>query len=830
MTRSQQRNRILLLLLLVVILVLLLWRPGVGFLRVRITQAISRGLGRQVEIGNVSLQVLPRPGFELSQFVVHDDPRFSSEPMLRADEVTALLHLSSIWRRRIEIAQLNLKEPSLNLVRASDGRWNIESLLERAAQIPVAPTGKATSEARPRFPYIEADGGRINFRVGLEKKAYALTAADFALWLESENEWGMRLKARPVRVDMSSSDTGTLRINGSWKRAPEVSQTPVQLTASLDGAQLGQLTKLLLGQDKGWRGSVRLSTTLAGTLGDLAITSDATLQDFRRYDIYAGPALVLNSHCDAHYHSAEFSGITCTAPLGTGNVRLTGNTHTWTGAWEHDLHLSADALPAQIVVELARRAKQAIPEDLTATGIVTADLTFLKSAKSVSWSGEGEVSGVVLRSKVLDADLPLESIPFRLVTEPALHRPRGRKTSAPQENRLEVGPFSVPLGKNEGTARAWFSRHAYGLSLTGDGSLPKLLRVARAVGLSAPDLAIEGNAHFDLGTVEAWTGFAGPQMNGTILLRDVRAEFLGLNAPLLLTSGSLVLTAESLRLQGMAATLGDAHWSGNAVQSLSCSACPVEVDLKVDELSADGFKRLFDPNVPKRPWYRILSGSPANASDVSRLNLRGKLAANRLSLRSLVATHVSGVLAFDRGQLRVSDLRADLLGGKHEGSWSADWSQQTPVYSGAGKLRSVSLAQVSKLLHQDWVSGRGDGEYELRIAGGTAQDLRSSASGKLTFDARDGDFPPVRVKPGAPLRFQRFRGQMGLKEGSFTLSQGKLDGPSGIYQVSGTSDFTGRLDFKLAENPDSVLVVRGSLGSPEIERARTQPTEAKLKK
>ena len=97
-------------------------------------------------------------------------------------------------RGRLEIARLSLTEPSLNLVRNSEGRWNLEKLVERAASTPVAPTAKARSEVRPGFPYIEADHGRINFKFGQEKKPYTLTEANFALWQDSENAWGIRLK------------------------------------------------------------------------------------------------------------------------------------------------------------------------------------------------------------------------------------------------------------------------------------------------------------------------------------------------------------------------------------------------------------------------------------------------------------------------------------------------------------------------------------------------------------------------------------------------------------------------------------------------------------
>ncbi len=231
----------------VVVLALFLIRPGAERLRSRIAGSISSAVGRQVEIGSVSVHLLPQPGFDLGNFVVHDDPAFSAEPMLRSDDVTAALRVSSLFRGRLEIARLNLTEPSVNLVRNSSGHWNLENLLERAAKTPVAPTSKATNETRPAFPYIEADRGRINFKFGAEKKPYALTDADFSFWQESENAWGMRMKAQPVRTDFNLSDTGTLRVNGTWQRAATLRQTPLQFTMEWERAQLGQLTKLISG-------------------------------------------------------------------------------------------------------------------------------------------------------------------------------------------------------------------------------------------------------------------------------------------------------------------------------------------------------------------------------------------------------------------------------------------------------------------------------------------------------------------------------------------------------------------------------------------------------
>src|SRR5512140_1565150 len=91
---------------LVVLVVLGLLLPpfiNVNRYRARIAESLSNAMGRQVTIGKVSLRLLPQPGFDLENLVVADDPSFSAEPLLRADEVTASLRISSLWRGRLEI-------------------------------------------------------------------------------------------------------------------------------------------------------------------------------------------------------------------------------------------------------------------------------------------------------------------------------------------------------------------------------------------------------------------------------------------------------------------------------------------------------------------------------------------------------------------------------------------------------------------------------------------------------------------------------------------------------------------------------------------------------
>jgi uncharacterized protein involved in outer membrane biogenesis len=101
------------------VLILCVYRPGVYRLRNRIAGSIGSALGRRVALENVRLHLLPRPGFDLEGLVIYDDPAFSAEPMIRAQEVSAAIRLRSLLRGRLEIATLSATEPSINLVRNS---------------------------------------------------------------------------------------------------------------------------------------------------------------------------------------------------------------------------------------------------------------------------------------------------------------------------------------------------------------------------------------------------------------------------------------------------------------------------------------------------------------------------------------------------------------------------------------------------------------------------------------------------------------------------------------------------------------------------------------
>ena len=825
----------------VVLLGMFVVRPGASRLKARIANAIGIALQRQVDIGSVHVRLLPRPGFDLDNFVVHDDPAFSAEPVLRAQEVSASLRISSLLRGRLEISRLSLTEPSLNLTRNSDGRWNIENLLERTSSTTVAPTAKSSHESRPAFPYIEADRGRINFKVGPEKKPFALTEADYSFWQDSENAWGMRLKARPLRTDFNLSDTGQIKVSGTWQRASSLRQTPLQFTVQWDGGQLGQVTKFFSGRDRGWRGGIAISADLWGTPADLTVRSDAALEDFRRYDILGGGLLTLHTHCDAHYSTVDrgLHQVFCQTPTGDGAIALLGDVVNLAGLRQYDLKLAADKVPLQAVLALIRHAKRDMPDDLTATGTVAAEFNLRgDSAKSEpEFSGSGQTTDLRLRSSSTKADFAVGAVPFAIAAAQKTAAPtsHARKTtrSLPETPSLTVGPFPLKLGRPAPvTCQARINWAGYDIALNGDTDVRRILQLARTIGLPASNPPAEGSAKVDLHISGQWAGFAATTVAGTAQLHAVHAEIRGLEGPLEISSANVRLTEDSVRVDSISAAAAGSRWSGWLSMPRMCgtlATCPMDFNLQSDEIDANALSAALAPQRATKKWYGFLaSDTQSGPSLLARIQAKGSISANRIVVGSVIASHASALLNTVGGTLTLSDLRADMLGGKQRGEWLADYTAKSPVYSLEGTLQNISLSQLADAMRDGWISGTASGHYRIEMAGRDRAELAQSARGSIDFTMQDGILPHLALASG-PMKVRRFSGHVTIADGEFKMQDATLQSSSATFLVSGKASMARELDFKLVQEGAPVINVTGTVTDPRVETSSHVETRAALK-
>lgn len=362
---------------------------NVNRLQRRIVASMSASLGRPVHLDNVTLHLLPVPGFTLQNLVVSEDPAFGDEPVIRANEVDITLRPSSLWRRQVELGSIRFVEPSLNLVRNAAGRWNVESLLMHAAALDAAPTAQRTAGPEPRFPYIEATDGRINVKIGEEKKPFSLSGTDFALWLPTATTWRLRMEGSPARTDENISDPGVLKLEGELQRAPTLGQVPVNLKANWAGAPLGEVSRLLTGEDAGWRGRLDLDATVTGTLSAAQLATKVQFDGLRRADFVPARLLEVELRCSG---TSNLAAAIVTQP--TCSVERQGLTVAAGSLDLATLHPTAPTVTATAVQEswlldLARLFSQRIPTQETGSGVVTGSLAKVSVAPSAADTKHG---------------------------------------------------------------------------------------------------------------------------------------------------------------------------------------------------------------------------------------------------------------------------------------------------------------------------------------------------------------------------------------------------------------------------------------------------------
>ncbi len=787
--------------------------------RARIAAAISRALGRPVTLGGISLRLLPQPGFDLANLVVGDDPAFSYEPILRAEEVTASLRLTSLWRGQLEIAQLRLKYPSLNLVRSPDGQWNLESLLWQASRTKTAPT-MAAPQRLPRFPYIEAQSGRINFKFGQEKSAFALTGADFKLWSPAVNEWRTHLEAKPVRTDVPINDTGVLRVDASFRRAELLRDAPMQVRLNWSNGQLGQISKLIYGRDRGWRGGVLLNLMLEGPASALQLSGTASVRDFQRYDIAGGEPLRLEAKCSGIFHAQDraIHGLNCEMPFERGVVKAVGEV-TPAKLRPYNLQVTAKDIPANAITTLWRHAKADLPSDLSAAGVFNASFAGQRAEgdSEGKWGGTGEGTGLVLHSTTLGKNLDLGTLRFSAGLPAHAGRKHGSAPPVEQErNRINFDPVPIPLGgAAPASASGWISARGYNLQVQGDAELARLLQVARATGVASPRFGLFGAAKLDVWLSGNWDGTRVGTF-GKAQIRSARAEVPGIAGPVQMHSAQLALAGNQVLFHNLTAQIGKSVFTGEAQFPRRCddvASCVSGFDVQAETVNVEELNTLLNPRMKRHPWYKFF-GSGGEASALAKMRASGRVAVKRLQLGQLAATKASAEFTLDSGHLTLTKINAEVLGGTQSGKWQADFTGDEPVYSGSGTVANIAAGQLAGITHAALGTGVINGAYQIKMSGWTAQEIWNSASADSDFDWRNGSWRNVQLGH-APLQFSDFAGHIVLKDGGFQISTSKMQSSGGTFAVAGSIKGS-ELALQFERDTGAAYRLRGTMQKPLV--------------
>jgi uncharacterized protein involved in outer membrane biogenesis len=838
--RQQRRSRLWIPALALTVLVAIIVLPpliSINRYKSRVAGALSNSLRRQVHLSRVELRLLPRPGFVINDLTVQEDPSFGAEPVLHANQVKAAIRLFSLWRGRLEISRISVDEASLNLVRTDDGRWNMDSLFRNAAE--AQPDG--SKQRRQPLPYLEATNSRINIKKGIEKLPYSLVNGDLSFWEENPGDWRVRLKGQPARTDVSLElgDTGIVQLEASMRRAADLKLMPVHVEMEWRQAQLGQLSRLLVGSDPGWRGDLAAEMKLDGTADSAQVTTRLRATGVHRAEFAPAEPLDFDANCGfVYHHSARaIEKLACNSPLGNGRLLVEGNLPS---DGQPRISLQLDKIPAQAILDALRTVRSGVGVGLEATGTLSGRLdydatvpvpTVAPASRTRSLrhprtpAPQAAITPGPLTGSVGIDSLRLSggSLTQPIVVQKATLQPASTDDG---KSQLLAGSSTVPAGAPTPLAiSVRVTQNGYQLSVKGSGSPARLRQIAEAAGLKeagAIDAISSDPVTLDLSIAGPWLpapeillavsagASAGPlpgglaipaqftpdRLNGTVTLHNANWKTDALTTAVQIPQAVLQLSGGTKSWDPISFVYGPLKGTARLVIP-SCAPeqeCFPTVRLDFQDLDAAELqKTLLGPEKKGTLLSSMISKITSSSSDRNWPTFHGVLKADTFVLGPVTLENATADLKVSATAAELTNLDGELLGGQIHLKGKIE-NGEKPAYTVEGQAEGIEPVELCRMLALK-CSGRPlDASGKVQLAGFVAAELGSSAKGTLHFDWKRGTITAPESEeadpiPAALAKFDDWTADAEIVNNAATLAENTIKTGSRKASVNATVNF-----------------------------------------
>ena len=828
--RQNKRRRIWFALAVIVVVLAVVFVPplvSVSRYKTRITSLISASLGRPVRLSQVSVRLLPRPAFILSDLTVDEDPEFGGEALLHASTVTADIRLLPLWRGRLQISEISVDEASLNLVRSTAGRWNLDPLFHSAAT-KAGSVRDTSAPPAPPLPYLAATNSRINFKNGVEKLPFSLVATDLSFWQENPGEWRIRLRGQPARTDVSLdlADTGVVELNVSAHSAAALSQMPIQLDLEWRDAQLGQLTRLVTGSDAGWRGDLRGDVHIDGTPDAANVKARLRAAGVHRAEFAPVAPMDFDANCGFvyHYNTRALEKLVCDSPLGDGHVEIAGqlpgigttSTPATQPAPGPQLSIALDRVPVAAALDALRTVRSGVGTGLEAAGTASGKITYAelppatdaprKPAKGhpakttqptgplggsftvdgLQLKGDGLSSPILVPKAVLTTSTTLPGQPEALVSTVSV--PMGGPAPIAMNIRLGLSGYQVTARGTVSVQRSRELAHAAGLSqaaaldsLAGDPITVDLL--ARGPWLPATDVSSDNTPPAETPAPAPHSAKGAPvpvaplpptdSLSGTITLHNDnwKADFLA--NPVEITSATLQLDSRNTLWDPIEFSYGTLKGTAVLTMPDNCdmpASCTANLELTFGDLDAATVQTsILGAREKDTLLSDLLNRLHPSAAPVWP-RIQGTVKADSLILGPVTLKGVKAAIDMQPAATQITSLDATLLGGSLHASGQFETGDK-PYYELTGDLTKLDPAAVGQILGETWHGGAFAANGKIQLSGFTASDLASSAKGTLHFDWHHGAISAPATVPALLAHFDLWSADATVANGKISLDQ-----------------------------------------------------------
>jgi hypothetical protein len=799
--------------------------------RRRLESGLEAVLHRPARFGSASFRLLPRPGFSVEHAVIQEDAAFGSEPFARIDRVECDLRWRSLWRRRLDFARLRLERPSFNIIRNARGEWNLEKLL---AEVGVAGPN-ASPAAGVESPFdIETEDGRINFKLGDNKKPFAIVDLRARLNLDpGRDRIRFRLAGNPIRADLPHPPPGILEFEGEWRPGAATSGV-VEAALRTRGALLYNWVPLATGMNPELYGVIDADARMHGSLRVIKVEGEASVAQLHRWDLLppADPMpirLRYRGEFDRNQKQALIESLEVS--FRDSRLHLTGAVDNIPESPELDLVVALERSRLEDWHALSHRLWQ-YPATLRLAGRVDGLLSLqgpwrerrlggfigARDVQLVTPSGAFPVSELALRIDKGGARLapvtlsiaPRIALTAEGTLYPAQAGRRGRNGSLPARYEVKVAAKSMGL------------RDA--------------VRFARALGIPwVANLDAEGIGN----ATGVLTGSAWPPARPLVSVKgEIRAARLlvpGLTEPVNIPRARLHWAGDRVVFDPVTAVVGTSVFTGR-VEREGAKANPWRFDLQANNLSIEQGAALFDalghrpplPLLERIPGLRALPARRTVASGLfTALKARGRFTTPLLTYRSLTLQDFQASVDLGGRIVQLNDVTFRAGGGHGEGEARLDLTQSPAGIAGEVTVAGLRLQALARRLPPELRNLRGlisgNARFETRGLSRSEMSANLTSTGTVRLEKVSlGDFDPLQalarhahwgtLEPphreatvrAADIRFD-------IRERKVSVVEQSLEVEGARCALSGSWEFNGPLDLEITA--DLRRISRGWMGA-----------------
>jgi AsmA protein len=719
--------------LTILVVIALLAAPkfvDVNHYRPLIETKMRERLGRNVSLGPMKLSLLPL-AFRVDNAVVADDPASNSPaPFVRVQTLYVRPKFLPLLRERIEIKNVELERPTVELIRNEQGTWNIPTLVESNQ------TGQAPGDFTLENLKIDDGLVAITDRQARQPRAVYdhidLQLSDFNL----DKSFSMDLRAH---LPGGGQEVVSLQGKAGPLRRDAMIQTPLDGTLNLSAVSLSGLQRFLHLEALQDSDAVLTGTAnVHNASGNIASDGRFSIQNPRVRGVDIGYPISIDYQVRSNMSAS-------TAQIDKANIKL--------GSTPISLHgtLNLQSKPAQIDATMqASNASIGEAARLAAAfGAAFNAKSNISGSLNVDVHAQGPVTNPAMNGKVEARNVRISGGEFR---EPVLVD-AVNLSLAP--DAIRSNEFTAKTGRTSATGQVTLTDYASNTPKvqaklnTDNADIEGLLRIAHAYGIAAMD-GVNGS-----GSITLNASVAGPlkqtdqlAFDGSGEIRNASLEIPPMARPLAVRRADIRFSGNGASLNNLDVSLGQTTIHGDLVAK-NFAAPQVRFSVAANRINVAEWEQIFQAR-PARPGERGTQAAaarrPAEESLISRTAGTGTLTADQIIYDELTVNDVRSTVTLDHGVITAKPLNANLYNGQQAGTVVVNTRTTPATYTVDSKLDNVDanelLSAVSPVKQTLYglLSANADTHFTT-VAG--ARSILPTLNGKVSLNLKNGKIAKV---------------------------------------------------------------------------------------